>query len=236
MPVELAGDTSARVLIKLDNGLPFLIESRYGSGSVFLFTSTANAEWTNFPLKKGYAPIIHELVRYIAQRGRPRRDYIVDGTVTLRFPDRSEPLKLTVTTPSGEHLKLMTDPARNPNSADFNNTRQPGVYRWQADGHKDMAGAFVVNIAAEESQLAKATADVVNERCGKTDVYITDSIEEMRPIVTRYRKGVPLWDILFFLLLLTALFESFFSNVVMPKGQVVEERARGVVSSESPVR
>jgi len=38
MPAELAGDTSARVLIKLDNGLPFLIESRYGSGSVFLFT------------------------------------------------------------------------------------------------------------------------------------------------------------------------------------------------------
>ena len=94
-----------------------------------------------------------------------------------------------------------------------------------------MAGTFVVNIAAEESQLAKATPDVVNERCGKADVYITDSIEDMRPIVTRYRKGVPLWDIIFFLLLLTALFESFFSNIVMPKAQVVEDGARGVVSS-----
>lgn len=51
--------------------MPFLIYRRYGEGRVALLTTSANAEWTNFPTTQDYLPLIQDLVVYLSASVQP---------------------------------------------------------------------------------------------------------------------------------------------------------------------
>ncbi len=60
---EVDGD---RVLIRLGNGAPFLIERSYGKGLVWWIPSSCDVEWTDWPTSGIFAPMAWEGARYLA--------------------------------------------------------------------------------------------------------------------------------------------------------------------------
>jgi hypothetical protein len=66
---SLAAGPTDRVLAKFDDGATALAERRVGSGRVIAFTSTIDGSWNDFPTTPMFLPLMHEVVKYLAQYG-----------------------------------------------------------------------------------------------------------------------------------------------------------------------
>ena len=60
--VKVAPSRSNQVLIKLNNGDPFLMESIGGSGHMFYFSSLIDLRWNDLPMRGSFIPMIHKLL------------------------------------------------------------------------------------------------------------------------------------------------------------------------------
>jgi hypothetical protein len=60
-----AEGTPARVLVAFDDGAPALIEGRRGKGRVLLFTSTADRDWTDWPIRTSFLPAMQRFAAYL---------------------------------------------------------------------------------------------------------------------------------------------------------------------------
>jgi len=54
-----------RVLIKLEDGAPLLIERTLGAGRVLLFTSSLDREWNDLPVQPVYVPFVAGLANHL---------------------------------------------------------------------------------------------------------------------------------------------------------------------------
>jgi hypothetical protein len=54
---------AAKTLLALGNGDPLLLESPFGKGKMFLYTSSADADWNDLPLKAAYVPLLQGMLR-----------------------------------------------------------------------------------------------------------------------------------------------------------------------------
>ena len=67
----------ARAIGRFDDGTPALVEYDLGAGRALLFASDLNGAWNDFPRRPGFAPFVHETVRYLARLPRRVRDVAV---------------------------------------------------------------------------------------------------------------------------------------------------------------
>ncbi|MDD5772916.1 MAG: BatA and WFA domain-containing protein [bacterium] len=80
-------DPDTRVLAGFDDGSPFIIEKKYGEGKVLLFTSSLDSNWSDFPLRPNYLPLLHQAVYYLAQpKDLKQRQLILEGEFYKREP------------------------------------------------------------------------------------------------------------------------------------------------------
>ncbi|BDG03407.1 BatA domain-containing protein [Anaeromyxobacter oryzae] len=94
-----AGD-AARVLARFDDGAPALVEARRGRGRVLLFTSTADRDWTDWPIRTSFLPAMQRFAGFLAGTLEERRDpaAVVGARRTIRLDE-------------GETLLALVDPA-----------------------------------------------------------------------------------------------------------------------------
>jgi hypothetical protein len=60
-----AGGPPARVLAAFDDGAPALVEGLRGKGRVLLFTSTVDRDWTDWPIRTSFLPVLQRLAAYL---------------------------------------------------------------------------------------------------------------------------------------------------------------------------
>ena len=63
LPVDPATDD--RVLIRLDDGTPLLLERGVGAGRVLLFTSSLDREWNDLPVQPVFVPFLAGLANHL---------------------------------------------------------------------------------------------------------------------------------------------------------------------------
>jgi hypothetical protein len=56
----------ATVLASFDDGAPALVEARRGRGRVLMFTSTADRDWTDWPIRTSFLPAMQRFAGYLA--------------------------------------------------------------------------------------------------------------------------------------------------------------------------
>lgn len=90
---EITGD----ILMRLDNGYPLLLEKRYGSGRIFLFTFNLQQQWTNFQNKPFFPVMMNLLVEELS-------GYVpsisVGDTVVVKGAENAESVRII--NPAGE--------------------------------------------------------------------------------------------------------------------------------------
>lgn len=136
----------ARVLARLDDGSPLIIESRLGQGTLLLWAFDLDLAWTNLPKKGIFVPLLHETLAYLTrtpETNAARRVGEIISTppaggganpVLIQLPSSSSPRPFTPQPP------LVLD--------------QPGLLRWK--NASDTPGApwrqvEAVNIDPRES-------------------------------------------------------------------------------------
>ena len=86
-PAARARDGAPKVLASFDDGAPALVEARRGKGRVLLFTSTADRDWTDWPIRTSFLPAMQRFAAYLAGAVDQRREAatVVGARRTLRL-------------------------------------------------------------------------------------------------------------------------------------------------------
>ena len=145
---KIEGNT--RNLLILDNKDPFLVEAPLGKGTLFVFASTADADWNDLPLKTAYLPLLQGLLKETVGLSR---EPIPAG---LRFgePFEERTLPVQVSGPQGG----------------------PGIYKFPTLPTEVRRG---VNPPREESDLSKMADREIQNKVGTKNTKVVEYKEEV---------------------------------------------------------
>ena len=133
-----------RVLARFDDGAVAAAERKVGAGRVIVWASALDDSYSDLPKKPVYLPLVHQLVKYLAQFEAPRAWQTVGQVVDVQSLTKSR-ANWVVVTPSGKRV-----PQSGPLELD-----EQGVYEVRPTGGADAfaAQAIAVNIDPAEEDL-----------------------------------------------------------------------------------
>jgi hypothetical protein len=136
----------ARVIVRLGDQLPLLLEKHIGEGRVVLLTTGLDNLTNDFPLHPTFVPFIEQMARYLAGSERQGGAQSVDAFLELRSSkDRTQGVE--VTDPEGKRPLTLGEAA----SAQSFQLTEAGYYQLRlADGRRNEIG---VNADPKESNL-----------------------------------------------------------------------------------
>jgi hypothetical protein len=150
----------SRVIVRLGDQTPLLLEKRIGEGRVELLTSGLDNLTNDFPLSPAFVPFIEQTARYLAGSERQGGARPVDAFLELR--NAKEPAQgVEVTDPEGKRPLTLGEAA----SAQSFQLTEAGYYQIRlANGRQDVVG---VNPDPKESNLDLIPGDVLDLWQGK---------------------------------------------------------------------
>jgi hypothetical protein len=141
-----AGPDAARVIVRLTDQTPLLLERRIGEGRVVLLTSGLDNLTNDFPLNPAFVPFIEQTARYLAGSERKGGARPVDAYLDLRNA-KEQAQGVEVTDPEGKRPLTLGEAA----SAQSFQLTEAGYYQLRlANGRQDEIG---VNPDPKESNL-----------------------------------------------------------------------------------
>jgi hypothetical protein len=144
----------ARVIVRLGDQTPLLLEKRIGEGRVVLLTSGLDNLTNDFPLHPAFVPFIEQTARYLAGSERQGGARMVDAYLELRNA-REQTQGVEVTDPEGKRPLTLGEAA----SAQSFQLTEAGYYHLRlANGRQDEVG---VNPDPRESNLDVIPDDVL---------------------------------------------------------------------------
>ncbi len=148
----------ARVIVRLADQTPLLLEKRIGEGRVVLLTSGLDNLTNDFPLNPAFVPFIEQTARYLAGSERQGGARPVDAYLELRIAAEQSPAQtqgVEVTDPEGKRPLTLGEAA----SAQSFQLTEAGYYQIRlANGRRDEVG---VNPDPKESNLDVISDDVL---------------------------------------------------------------------------
>ena len=144
----------SRVIVRLGDQTPLLMEKRMGEGRVVLFTSGLDNLTNDFPLHPAFVPFVEQTARYLAGSEREGGARPVDAYLELRNA-REKGQGVEVTDPEGKRPLTLREAA----SAQSLQLTEAGYYQLRlADGRQNVIG---VNPDPKESNLDVIPEDVL---------------------------------------------------------------------------
>jgi len=191
-------DAADGVLARLDDGTPFVVEARASEGRILIVATTADRDWSNFPLRPAFLPFLHMGLSHIAKKP-PSPQRLVGQAISVKLPSSDAVL----IAPSGRLSHLKADERGYitflPDEA--------GVWRLKSGGKEFL---FAANLRREESDLARVHV------AGFGNGTILRCPRGLGATIERMRSGVKLWGALFLLAAAALLLELLLANRRLP--------------------
>jgi hypothetical protein len=161
-----------RVILKLTDGTPILVEGNYGQGRVIVFASTADRAWNDLCIHPTFLPLFQQTVQYLG-RALVREDTgrLMAGSV-VEIPVGSEVTGAKVKGPDQEvfNAELMEESGGR-KAIRVGRTDRPGFYLIQftrPGENQGLASPFsrpdhtlILNVNPAESDLARLPAEEI---------------------------------------------------------------------------
>ncbi|MDE3058117.1 MAG: BatA domain-containing protein [Bacteroidota bacterium] len=228
--------TSASLLqsvITLADGSPFVWEKKIGAGHIIGFSVGANTQWSDFPVKGIFVPLLYQSLLYAASNTNPMRstsDALPGDPITVQASqlrrqtaraDASQAIRI-IAPDKKEFLLQPSTRSSNGGSESIvftiHQTTLPGIYTLVEDpkgfSREDTVGMIPVNMSPLESNGERATKeDIVSlaERYGlaQNSVTFIANANALESAVLQTRFGIELWKYLLTAALVIALIEMF---------------------------
>ncbi len=201
------GPGAARVIVRLGDQTPLLLEKRIGEGRVVLFTSGLDNLTNDFPLDPAFVPFIEQTARYLAGSERQGGARLVDAYLELRnAKERAQGVE--VTDPEGRRPLTLGEAA----SAQSFQLTEAGYYQLRlANGRQDEVG---VNPDPKESNLDVIPEDVLALWRGKEGQSSQTASTPGQPTGSATSNKTPqtLWWYVMLLVLASAVGESVLAS------------------------
>jgi len=164
---------SMKNLLTLENRDPLLVMSGIGRSKIFLFTSSGDLDWNDFPLKAAYLPFIQGMVKEAVGFFKNSIPW------NIRFGNTSRG-------------KVRSTQMIGPQGG-------PGIYQSFFPSGELRQG---VNIPFEESDLGKLTDEEIKKKFGKKDIKIVEYKEGVLSGLQTSRKEIWPYLLTFLLIIL----------------------------------
>ena len=206
---QVRPNPTAMLLSRMSHGLPGIIEEKRGRGRSLLVTFSPDNKWSDWPIKPTWLPFLHQAIISMVtandltinstRPGMPVSAVLntdSNSKITLKRPDNSME-NIESKTVSNGILHFTT-----------RNTDLQGYYELSVDNK--IVSAFAVNPPEEESRLER-----INLRKIPRFIPLEQEVGKgttVKEKVTLLRDGYDMSNLAIWLLILLALFESFFAN------------------------
>jgi hypothetical protein len=193
----------ARVIVRLGDQTPLLLEKRIGEGRVVLLTSGLDNLTNDFPLNPAFVPFIEQTARYLGGSERQGGARPVDAYLELRNA-KEHAQGVEVTDPEGKRPLTLGEAA----SAQSFQLTEAGYYQLRlANGRRDEVG---VNPDPKESNLDVIPDDVLALWRGKGGQSSPEAtaLGEAGP----HKTAQTLWWYVMMLVLASAIAESVLAS------------------------
>jgi hypothetical protein len=218
------GPDAARVIVRLSDQTPLLLEKRIGEGRVVLLSSGLDNLTNDFPLNPAFVPFIEQSARYLAGSERQGGARPVDAYLDLRTAKElsrgAQAQGVEVTDPEGNRPLTLGEAA----SAKSFQLTEAGYYQLRlANGRQNEVG---VNPDPKESDLDVMSDDVLALWKGNGNESSQEASAPGQPTASATSNKTPqtLWWYVMLLVLAAGVAES-----------VVASRYLGVQREESEV-
>jgi hypothetical protein len=141
---------AGRVLARLSDGEPLILESE--NGRLVTWAFTAVPEFTDLVFKAAFVPLLHRTLLYLTT-GELRSEHVVGDTIHAPAAGSGP---VTVSTPGGRVVETPEPGAGRPEVV-LRRTEQPGIYQV---GDRP----YAVNVLAAEGDLSQAPADALRKQ------------------------------------------------------------------------
>ena len=157
LPLELTD--SDEVLVRLDNGDPFLIERRIGEGRLLLMPAHLDNQWNDLPVRPVFVSFMIEAARYLSGANEIARIYTAGASLPLGLAGAASG---QVVDPDGETVLSLADTMREQQIK----LNKPGFYEVYTPGRETVVAA---NIDPRESDLTRIEQSVLDRWKDSTD-------------------------------------------------------------------
>ena len=217
---RLEGVEPDAVLARLSNGDPFLVEKEFGRGHVLLLTTSATTDWTNFPIRNLFLPLMMRIA-HLAARGQTVRHDLLAGQPfeANLYPEVTDQVVAEVTGPlgpAGEQATQQTETevSDGKNILRFNDTWNLGYYAWRVP-QEAAAGLFTTNSDGAESDLQEIADARLQADLGAPETHVAASLADLvKQFEDSARKE--LWQYFLLACLLLAILEPLIANWMRP--------------------
>jgi len=216
VPMTLGPRSAGRVLARLDQGQPLLVELGVGEGSVLLLGTGVTVDWTNLPLKPLFLPLVARLTFHLAGAETDRPPVIAGSPVVI--PLGSGPAReseVEVVRPSGELIRLRRQDTGGP-TLRYADTHEVGVYLFHLGRNLGARGvkqvAVAVNVDPRESDPAILSQEELQARFGPHPLVYCKTPDDLPAAIHQLREGTNLWEGLLAAVLVVLVLEAFLAN------------------------
>ncbi len=191
----------ARIIVRLGDQTPLLLEKRIGEGRVVLLTSGLDNLTNDFPLNPAFVPFIEQTARYLAGSERQGGARLVDAYLELRNA-KEQAQGVEVTDPEGKRPLTLGEAV----SAQSFQLAEAGYYQLRlADGRQDEVG---VNPDPKESNLDVVPGDVLSLWQGNSSQSTQEASAKGQP----HKTPQTYWWYVMLLVLVSAVAESVLAS------------------------
>jgi len=218
--IAASEENAVRVLARLDDGEPLLVERQVEKGKVLLLGTSVHVDWTNLPLKKIFLPLVANLVFELSGAERARYDTLAGSPLVLPLTDTAGPVGVEILPPTGETIRRTTDEDETASDDVFRytDTHQIGIYLVRRlDTVPPLEIAYSVNVDPEEADPETIDREELQKRFAPAPLVFAENPDDLSSTFAWLREGESLWGLFLAGVLIALIFESFLANRLTPK-------------------
>ncbi|HAA88471.1 MAG: hypothetical protein CMO73_10615 [Verrucomicrobiales bacterium] len=211
------GDTlsknKATVALRYNDGSAAVVESDYGLGKVYQFSSTADTDWNDLPVKPAFLPIVHRVFGSILSKQDSGININVGETFIRKGPSSWTGKKATISyndSPTASEISATEE--SNGSSIEYNNINESGIYSLTIHDPFELIQFSASGDPRESSP--ETLSDAQKERLREVSLKFLETTDpqEISAALKRERKGAELWPVLLLIAALITVLELFLSQ------------------------
>lgn len=205
--IKFRNNSLVQPVISLIDKSIFLGEYKGESGSIMFFNSALTLDWSNFPIKGIFAPIISRIIYYLSSTNKKTNTYFVGDEIGIDISQVTYPI-VDVSLPVGD-AKINLDSYTN-NVYPFTGYANSGSYKFY--NNNELLFFASVNVDPKESNLTKIENEQITNIYQKLfgeNYLLVDQNENYIETITQARYGTELWKLLLTIALILALIEMY---------------------------
>jgi hypothetical protein len=193
---------TSRVIARLSNQEPLLIEKQVGEGRVLVFTSTFDNVANDFPLHSSFVPFVEQTARYLGRQQERSTNVAVDSYIELRSV-KEQGASVEVIDPDGKHPLSLKEASSAPS---FQVNREGFYEIHRGNGRQEMVAVHADRRESDLTLVSQDTLDSWKSTGRGPDPVTTNGEAANQP------RPWSLWRYALLLVLITAIIESLIAS------------------------